>query len=635
MTFIKKTNSWIMGGLLLVFLSAAIVILCIERQYYRLELNCSVKNIEISLGVVLAKPLYTKNNELIESLINQIFDQGVLYMLQVRGAHNELLISQNKKITGYEAPGWFVNLIRWPSQLQTITVMYNQKPVGGLLVAADPSYAYEAMWVSLLALLIWFCFWVVVGLVVNYFFSKHLVGFLKRLTKQFHALSNRQFIIDAELPSIVEFKEASMAVNQSVINLKTHFQNQLHHLELVRIRLFQDQLTGFGNNRYFTYQLSSLLYRDEEFIPGFMIGVAIEHLVEFKKEFGDIHASQFIKNMALLCFHFWESYPDLSIARIEDGQFALIIKENDEQLLIKKCEEFSQKIQKLISENANCPIVVGVVSYQAYHEQALLLSEFNQTLASAQNAPYNLVFSPNLSTHHQRIISKKEFKNILHQELEYLYAQPVSNGKYVLHQEIVVQIPLDEEVMGSMYFMPMTRELGLTWQLDSFLLTQICEKELLGEQSIAFTLSHVTLSNEQLLETCLLQLKALSPEHRSRLNFEVDEYVVFKCFARLVGFCKKLHDLGIKLGVKQAGIHFSAMSYLNELPLSYLKLHSSLSHELDEDKEFILHYFHEISIIFGIELIATEIQTQKEWEVVESMGVHWGQGAYFNQNISN
>ena len=374
-----------------------------------------------------------------------------------------------------------------------------------------------------------------------------------------------------------------------------------------------------------------MLCQDEGFVPGFIIGVGIEQFTEFKEQFGEIHASQFIKDIASLCFDFWQSYPDFSIAQIEKGRFALIVKENDEALLIKKCEDFSHKIQKLVFEHANCPIATAVVSYCAYHEQALLLSELNQTLANAKNAPDNLLFSPNLSTHPQMAISREQFKAVLDDALEYFRTQAVSNGKRIFHQVLTVNIPFNEAVLASHYLMPMAKAEGLTQVLDWFVLNQVCEKDLLGSQSIAFTFSDVTLSEESLLEKCLKQLRALTPEHRSRLSFEQNESSVYKNFARVVGFFKELHRLGIKLGVTEVGIHFATMNYLDELPLAYLKLHGSLSHDMDENKEFILHYFQEVATVFAVEIIATQVQNQKEWEILQGLGVRWGQGAYFNE----
>ena len=538
MTLTKKLSYWIMGGLALIFLSVAVTTFCIEREYYRLQLERSARNIEVSLGVVLAQPLKAKDNQLIASMASQIFDQGVFYSLQVRGAHNEIVASQNKGTQHDTAPLWFMNLVRWPTVLRSITVTCDQTLVGRLVVSVDPHYAYNALWNSFLVLLYWCFFWFVVSLLAVYFFVRWLVSPLQRIIKQADALGSRHFLLETKLPKILELQQVTMAMNQSVTELKKIFQNQLQHFESLRTQLFQDNLTGLGNRRYFNYHVSSLLYRDEEFVPGFIIGVEIEHVAKFKEQFGDVQAELFIKEVALLCFNFWQHYPDLNIAQIDKGRFALIIRENDERFVIKKCGDFSQKIQKLVSKRPDFPISLAVVSYQSYHEQSLLMSEFDQALANAKNEPYNLVFSPNLATHRQIAVTVEQLKEALSQKFEDLNAQPVSNGKQTLHQEISLTIPINDEIINSAYLMPMASSEGLARQLDLFLLTQVCEKELLGTQSIAFTLSEATLSNERLLESSLLQLKALTAVHRRRLNFEVDECLVIEHLARVIGFLR-------------------------------------------------------------------------------------------------
>ncbi len=630
MTLNKKLSCWMMGGLLLIFLSVAITTFCIQRQYYRLQLDCSARNIEVSLGVMLAKPLSESNVQLIESMMNQIFDQGVLYLLQVRGSHNELVVSQNKAAPRHYAPDWFVALIRWPTLLQSIPIMYDQKPVGRLLVSADPTGSYEALWGTFLVLFYCYFFWLIVSLISIYCLTGWLGTPLSRMTQQVIALGRRQFLMETKLPSTEEFKKLALAMNHSVTELKNNFKNQVQHMELLRRQLFQDKLTGFGNSQYFTYQLSGLLYRDEKFIPGFIVGVAIEQLAEFKEQCGELRSLELIKETANLCFNFWRHYPDLVIAQIEPGRFALIIKENDEQLLIKQCDEFSQKIQQFMSKRTGCPVLLAVVSYQDYHEKSLLMSELDQTLLKAKNESYNLALSSHLSSHRQVSMSVQELKTVLDHQLEYLSAHPISNGHVILHHEISPKVSMNEELIQSSYFMPMARREGLAQQLDFFVLSEICEKKLVGMQAIAFTLSDTILSNEHLLEHCLLQLKALTPEYLRCLRFEVDECFVFEHIARLIDFYKELHHLGMKLGVKNAGIHFSTMNYLNELPLHYLKLHSSLSHDIDDDKEFIIYYFHELAEILGLQIIASGVQSEKEWQVLQDKGVRWGQGDYFN-----
>ena len=630
MTLNKKILFWSFIGLFLMFISAAIVSFCIERYFYRQQLNNSAHDIAVTISFALSDPLHNNDKKQINNVVNNVFDQCVYYLLEVRGAQDELIISRTRKPQMNYAPQWFVTLIHWTTLVQAADIKYEGNAIGTICVSADTSYACDALWNGTVVLFGWFCFWLVVVLLGGYFFVRWLLEPLQRITKQARALAHRQFVLEAHLPSTTEFKKAALVMNQSVKKLKNQFQQQLEYMDLLRYQLFQDQLTGIGNRRYFLYQLTSLLYRDDSFVPGFIVGVAMDSLDNLKQQYGETQTRQFIKELATFCFEFWHNEPDMALARIEEGRFALIIRENDERVFIRKCEEFNQKLQKMILEIAHYTLSVAVISYQEYHEEKALLGVLEKAFLQAKTESNHLAVSENLVTHRQLSVTAKEVDNLLKQEVEYLNVQPVSNGQRILHQELSITIPVGDALQNSRYFMPMIRDAGLTRKLDTFVITHICEQDLLGLPSVAFTLSDETLNDERLLDGYLQQLSLLPRDYREHLSFEVDEWFVLKYFTRTVHVFNKVHQLGIQLGVRQVGIHYGVMSYLNELPIQYLKLHGSLSHALDSDKKFIVKYFCDMPNANELDIIATELQTEVEWNNMKALGVSWGQGAYFD-----
>ena len=626
----KKIILWMLTGLFFMFLSAATISFCIERQFYRQQVNNSAHDMAIALSYSLSTPMSQQNTKQMNTVINEVFDQCVFYLLELRGVNDELLLSRSKNPDVDYAPNWFVELIRWTPFVQTADISKGGQLLGTVWVSADTGYAYDALWNGLVVLLVWFVIWAAILTFGSFFLVRWLDNPLQRITRQAKALGRRQFILEKPLPTIIEFKKVALAMNQTVKKLKKIFLKQLRYTESLRCQLLQDKLTGFGNRRYFLYQITSQLYRDEGFTPGFIVGVAVENLVDFKQNYGEMQVEQFIKELGNVCTDFWRYYPDLSVSHIDEGVYALIIKENDEQLLIEKTEEFNQKLQKTVGKNKYVQLVVGVVSYQAYHEESLLVGEFKHTLTNAKNESNFLALSENLLTHSPINVSADAFAEALSQQIEYLTVHPVSDGEIIFHQELAIKIPIGEELFNGSYLAPMARAVGLTRQLDSFVIQQICEQELLITEPIAFTLSDVTLSDEQLLEHYLLKLKVLPVEYRQRLSFELNESYVLKYFSQTVFLFNALQQLGIKLGVKEAGIHYTAMSYLNDLPVSYLKLHGGLSHQLDEDKQFIIQYLLDLAGLFAIKLVATEVQNEDEWVLMKSLGITWGQGVYFD-----
>ena len=164
------------------------------------------------------------------------------------------------------------------------------------------------------------------------------------------------------------------------------------------------------------------------------------------------------------------------------------------------------------------------------------------------------------------------------------------------------------------------------------LLTKIIAADLLSHTKIALNLTQETVTNEDHRTDYIKKLETLSIESRSNLFIEFNEQFVLVHFEKVMSFVKLLQKLHIKVGVDQAGIHFSPMHYLSELPITYLKLHGSLTYDLAENqnKQFLLHYFNEMACTLDIQVIATQIETETQWQAINNIHLKWGQGCYLS-----
>ena len=625
----RKVIGWVLGGLFLIFITTAIMTFCIERYFYRQQLNRSARNVAISLSLSLSQPLYNGDRVLLNNLLTTVFNQEALELLEVRTSQGALMASRSKMVKSQSAPTWFLNLTEWPALTKQVNVVYNQQVVGELLVSSDPSFAFDALWNSTVVLSLCFLFWSVLFSIGAFFGVAHLFAPLSHITQHLQALGRRQFIIEKKLPHLLEFNRLTLVVNETVLSLKKIFQAQLTSIESVRYQLFRDDLTGFGNRRYFLYQLSSLLCRDLDYVPGFVLGISIDEYDEFKNQTEERQRSEFIRDIANFCAEFWFNYPDMMIARYDEAYLILVIQENDVELLSKQCEAFNQKLQQMVAKRSVCKILLGLVSYDAFHDKTMLINELEQTLHRARTEPFQLAISPHLEAHKQYDISMEELESSLSQENEYIDQQSVTDGEKIYHQAVVLKLPVKDGFIYSDHLMPMIRRAGVARKLDLFVLDLVCQKELPNSEFVAFTLCDVTLSDDAILQTYLKRLKVLPLNYRRHLNVEVTEHTMLHHYSQVVAFFNALDEIDINLGIKQVGISYTSMNYLYEVPLSYIKIHGSLSHEEDKDKDFVLRYLVELTNSQRIQLIATEVNSEREWQTLQHFGVQWGTGKYF------
>jgi EAL domain-containing protein (putative c-di-GMP-specific phosphodiesterase class I) len=111
---------------------------------------------------------------------------------------------------------------------------------------------------------------------------------------------------------------------------------------------------------------------------------------------------------------------------------------------------------------------------------------------------------------------------------------------------------------------------------------------------------------------------------------EISESIVLSHVPEVKLFALQAKKIGVKIGVDRVGVHFSPFHYLNDLHIDYLKLHGGLVQDIadNESKQFFFHYFNEMAKTMNIEVVATQVEQQAQWNILQKVQVSWGQGRY-------
>ncbi|MDX1836694.1 GGDEF domain-containing protein [Legionella taurinensis] len=630
MTLTKKMALGVLGLLLVIFIGTFLITFNNERNFFIQQMNSNAQDTATSLGLSLSHGLYTRDKASVLSMVEAVFDRGYFAMIEVRNIRGELLVARYAPKRKHSAPDWFHELIQWPSTVQSATVMHGWNQVGEVLVSSDTGYAVDALWLNTMDLSIWYGVFVALSLLIVYWFIRWLLRPLKRLTRQAEAIGEKEFPIETTIPRTRELKKVTLAMNQMVTRIKKIFNDQLQQMETLRHQSFQDSLTGLGNRRYFLQQLSALLNHDEEFAPGFVILVVIDGLDKLNHDAGYQQGDNVVKQVAKACRGFWKETASTLIARIGGSSFAILVKENDAAHFVSQCDSFNQSLQKLLTPEFGCRLVMSATSYQLHQTPRTLLSEVDSVLMTAREAVDGLAYSDNLPAHNPANIARGDLLQAISNRQLVLFGQAVTNGERMLHQEIFVRMALGEDLISAGYFMPLAIRNGLASQIDRFVLEEVINKGLLNTNDIALNITETTVVDEELRKQYLKQLAQIPSHLLEKLNIELNELIVLNHFSQVMVLVKNLQKLGVQIGVDQVGIHFSPMHYLKQLPLNYLKLHGSLIQDIQENqnKQFFIHYFNEMANTLDIRVIATQIESDKQWLTLKSLNLHWGQGQY-------
>lgn len=479
-----------------------------------------------------------------------------------------------------------------------------------------------------------------------------LHGWLRELSTQLQI----QQQLDRELTSRVDelLQDAYVPVSRDstlperLVLLRHTLQHQVqreHEIrQLVRIQGLVDHELTIGNRIFFESKLQHYLKEPTEPQTGalFLIQLSQPELGVGPKD-----AIQCLAGCAELTQQLVNHLPIAVLARVADTDLALLVPGMEQ----KEAEQLGDRLAMVLSRASFFAgyedfdlVHLGYVIYQQGQTGYQVMSEADMALKTAQLQGPNAAFG--FYPQHKPKIKgsvwwRTELENALQEQRFLLSFQPVFSWQQhdIIQHEVLVRLQSnDGEKLAAAVFLPMVVNCGLTTQLDQHVLTQaakLCQLE----QKNALRCS-VNMTVESLLNQNFMQWLQQSLDRgklvAAQLALEIDEYHLIKQYHKLKPKLLKLHQQGFSLIIDHVGLNFSPCQYLTELPIDAVKLHASVVRNIDaqlEQQLFIrgLVVSHQSR---GVQVIATGVESQLEWQALQKLGVSGAQGFYFSQPLA-
>ena len=94
-------------------------------------------------------------------------------------------------------------------------------------------------------------------------------------------------------------------------------------------------------------------------------------------------------------------------------------------------------------------------------------------------------------------------------------------------------------------------------------------------------------------------------------------------------------DMGVRIAIDDFGSGYSSLSYLVELPISFVKLDGALVRRVSRETRVraVLQGVQEMASDLGIITVAEGVENEETRDVLREVGVDWGQGFYFSRPV--
>jgi len=641
MTLYKQITLSIILLLSAGFLGSVIINTENLRTFLLTQLESHAQDTATSLGLSLSPPMQVHDMTIMTSMVDAVFDRGDYQKIDITALNGDTLPSRTSQTKNKNVPDWFIRLIDLQPPTAEALIMSGWRQAGNIQVTSHPGNAYSELWSNTVDTSRLFLALAVVIIVIALIAVNILLRPLRLVELQADAICNASYSLQTKLPRTRELRRVVTAMNRMSGKIGNIFAEQSALTENLREQAYKDPVTGLGNRRFFDRQLQTLLESREESSTGALLLLELHELTEINQSAGYTAGDQLLQRSADLISERINQLDNCFAARISGAGYGIVAagldKAGAESLAEALCNELLQlRVDGLAStENIGH---IGVALWKQHDAVQHLLAEADTGLRAAQSSGKSswICIAPATQA---PIQGSGHWRKILQQSLDSenitLCTQsviPVGGKSIVLpHNEILLRIPdQDGNLITAGLFMPMAERFGLASNFDKLAISKLfeyMESEHDTKPVYAINLSINSLHNPVFMQWLCNRLER-APESARRILVEFPEYGALINIQDTRNLIERLGSLGCRCGIDHFGRGFYSFGYLRNIKVSYLKVDSSYTRNIDQDKDcqFLMRALTETAHSVDIAVIAQAVETSAERDTLTSLHLDGIQG---------
>ena len=417
------------------------------------------------------------------------------------------------------------------------------------------------------------------------------------------------------------------------------------HEEIIHFQAYHDALTGLANRQLFMDRLEhslTLARRDDS-----MTAVLFLDLDNFKRvndTEGHKGGDELLIKMVERINHRLREQDTL--ARIGGDEFVILVelvksKNNIENL----CEALLETISKEFIINGRPQYVSSSIGIALYPQDGItpdsLLSNADMAMYDAKNNGKNAYrfYHRKLEAHarEQMDIERELRKAIDNQELE-IYLQPKIglDCNQILGAEVLMRwFTASGESIPPDLFIPIAESTGLIKKIGEFAISSAIslleqwQQEGIAPLKLAVNLSIIEFQDEHFIDY-IIESISNSSISGDQLIIELTESIFMENKEKMSKTMHKLKHYGVAFALDDFGKGYSSFSYLQLLPIDYLKIDKSFLQNVitDEQSAAIAKCIIDIGHNLDLAIIAEGIEDQETLDYVSKTHCEMAQGFF-------
>ncbi|CAM3723242.1 RNase E specificity factor CsrD [Vibrio aerogenes CECT 7868] len=503
------------------------------------------------------------------------------------------------------------------------------------------TYSFSAMWSTTLAIvLIIFCLirgvrWLQAQLLGSELLEERGRMILAGQVERFAKGDSREW------PYTV-----SEALDRLIEELRDARQERSRFDTFIRTQTFLDQLTGTANRVLFDNKLESSLL--EGGASGGLLMICIEDLDEATEENDKTDVDALIVNVGECISNIIQRYPDGILSRYYESVFVVLIPHQGPKEVSSVAVQCLKAINKIVPpapmDKSNwCHM--GISMYSEGDRRGRILDEAEIAVKSARLEEVNAWSSFHKDKSDDNELSNVRWRTLFEKYLNpdkiHLFAQDCyltenTGQPRSIHKEIFVRIPENGRYIKFSRFSSAIVNIGFESVLDRLVcqcMVRYLARQKDDSQVYSINLYVIPFSNQRYFKWFRYLLLGLTQKQRARLCFEFNESQLVRHLDYMRPVIRMISGFGCKVIVSEAGRMIVSTHYIKDLKVDYLKLHRSLVKKVEHRHENQLFVRSMLGVCRGSEtkVIAVGVESEEEWEILKSLGIHGAQGRLFAQ----
>ena len=628
MSLIKQLWIAIIALLLLSFIGSLAISITSSRDYIEQEVR--IKNEDNATALALSMSQLDKDLVTLELLIAAQFDTGYYRQITLRDTDGSVLIERSADEYSGDVPAWFRQLIEFDVPSGTATVQDGWRQYGTLELESQHSFAYASLWRSMLELAAWFSLAGVISLAIATVIVRGIKHPLYRVVTQAQDISARRFTTIKE-PRTLELRQVTQAMNVLSANVHQMLSNESHKLDELRRHLQHDRVTGALNRDVFMGKLSSQLGSEDARATGMLVMVRVQALETLNEQLGYAATDELLSTLVTQLGKLDNVSAEPMVGRLNGSDFIFMLP------LMDDVEELRIQVMAALAEVAATQpdveiyLPTAIVPYAPHDERGKLLATLDDALAQAESLTS---FEQVVVRQRQRISlysSHAEWRNALEAAIlvgpELAYFPVVDAQGDIIHYECPARLLLGGNWHTAGVFIPWITRFEMEPALDLAVVKKALANLEHDLKPVGINLSAASITNTQFVNE-LRTLLVAQPLLANQLCFEVPATLNTHAIGSLRGLCTALRPLGCRFGIEHVGAEFTKLADLHDVGLSYLKMDSSLIHQLhaSSEQQTIVRGMATLCHSLGIQVIGEGVADEEEIACLFRVGVDGATG---------